>query len=235
MKVLSKKHKENISKSLKGVPKTPEHAAHVSAALRIRKNKQCKVCRREFYPQSSMQSYCSSECWRSTRDGTKRGVCKVCGVSFEARYQKTYCSKKCYGVDLSKKREGKKNPAYRNGFAMQGKRTYTGIHLRACKKYRAAFMEKHSYAFCEVCKVNQNGTPKFEVHHIYFASLYPKHPNLHDFRNLIHICIQCHNDFHGNKLRDVFARLEKERGLKELFGVVKISHGSPPDKTAVAQ
>ena len=80
-------------------------------------------------------------------------------------------------------------------------------------------MEKHTYPFCEICHVNQMGTLKFEVHHIYFASLYPQHPQLHNFLNLIHICIQCHNDLHaGKKSKEVFERLERERGLKKLFG-----------------
>lgn len=124
-----------------------------------------------------------------------------------------------------KKRLGKKNPAYRNGFAMIGKRTYTGIHLRACSKYRKAFLEKYGYLFCEACRVNQNGTPRFEVHHIYFASKYPKHPHLHDFANLIMVCIQCHNDFHSSKLKEKFQELEKERGLKKLFA----SYDKNPD------
>lgn len=128
-----------------------------------------------------------------------------------------YCSNDCRFKHMAERRQGRGNPAYRNGFAVAGKRTYTGIHLRACKKYREAFLEKHSYPFCEVCGVNENGTPRFEVHHIYFASLYPKHKELHNFKNLIHICIRCHNDFHGFKLPDVFKKIEAERGLKELF------------------
>jgi 5-methylcytosine-specific restriction endonuclease McrA len=66
--------------------------------------------------------------------------------------------------------------------------------------------------------VNSNGTPKFEVHHIYYASLYPKHPELHNPKNLVMLCIKCHNDMHSGKMRtEVFNKLEKKRGLKELF------------------
>lgn len=125
----------------------------------------------------------------------------------------------CYRTWLSENRKGKNNPAYRNGEAVKGKRTYTGLHLRACAKYRKDFKSKHDYLFCEVCGVNQNGTPRFEVHHIYFASLFPKHKELHNFKNLILICIGCHNKFHSSKLKEEFKVLEKERGLKELFGV----------------
>ena len=91
-------------------------------------------------------------------------------------------------------------------------------HLNECKRYRKEFLEKYDYAFCEVCKVNRQGTPRFEVHHIYFASRFPKHKNLHDNKNMIHICIKCHRKFHnGNEFNNIFLKLEKERGLKELF------------------
>lgn len=153
--------------------------------------------------------------------------CRFCGDDvFSSKWcPQSFCGGKtgeCYKKWLSESRKGSNNPAYRNGFAISGKRTYTGIHLRACSKYRRAFMEKHGYAFCEVCGVNSNGTPKFEVHHIYYASLYPKHESLHDFKNLIHICISCHNNFHASKLQDKFEELENERGLKELFSQKKV-------------
>jgi len=57
----------------------------------------------------------------------------------------------------------------------------------------------------------------YAAHHIYFASRYPKHPQLHNFKNLILVCDSCHALFHGGGLKDVFERLEEERGLKELF------------------
>lgn len=154
---------------------------------------------------------------------TVKRKCRQCGreVISTAYSPQNFCGGKsgtCRRIFLSKTRMGNKNHAYRNGFAIQGSRKYTGLHLRACSKYRKAFIEKHGYPFCEICKVNKNGTQKFEVHHIYYASLYPKHPQLHNFKNLIHVCIQCHNDFHSSKLKNIFLVLENERGLKELFG-----------------
>ena len=152
-----------------------------------------------------------------------RRKCRWCGkeVISTAYCPQSFCGGKageCRRAFLSKSRMGKLNPAYRSGFAVQGSRKYTGAHLRACSKYRKDFVEKHGYQFCELCKVNQNGTQKFEVHHIYFASLWPKHPQLHNFLNLINLCIQCHNDMHaGKKNETIFKRLEKKRGLKELF------------------
>lgn len=197
----------------------------------------CKVCSKRFDTDTRSpwnKTICSDECKRENwiqhsraqqerkRNTVVKRSCRECGkeVVSTAYCVQHFCGGKsgeCRRKFLSRQRMGRGNPAYRNGFAIAGKRTYTGKHLRACSKYRKAFLDKWGYPFCEVCKINQNGTPKFEVHHIYFASLYPKHPNLHDFRNLIHICIGCHNAFHGNKMRDVFERLEKERGLRDLF------------------
>lgn len=117
---------------------------------------------------------------------------------------------------MSVRRKGKGNPAYKDGLSKTS--LYAGKHLRACAKYRSAFMKKHEHAFCEVCGINAMGTPRFEVHHIYYASLWPKHPELHNFRNLIHVCSQCHRNFHGGKkYQEIFAALENGRGLKELF------------------
>lgn len=188
------------------------------AAKLIRSQKSCSRCGKKFTMNAFAQKYCSPRC------ATWNKRCIFCNKDFAAWPPKTkYCSSHCSGKHLSELRKGKNNPAYRNGFSVAGKRTYTGIHLRACAKYRKAFYERVDYPYCEVCGVNAMGTPKFEVHHIYFASLWPKHPYLHDFRNLIHICIRCHNDFHKMRLQDVFEKLEKERGLKELFSKNKDS------------
>ena len=122
---------------------------------------------------------------------------------------------------MKKSRVGENNPSYKHGLRMsdkkKGKDYQNTKHLRACSKYRKKFLSEKGYLFCESCGVNQNGTPKFEVHHIYYASLYPRHKELHNEKNLILLCIQCHNDFHSSKRKDEFKILEKERGLKELF------------------
>ena len=80
-------------------------------------------------------------------------------------------------------------------------------------------MLKHDYPFCENCGVNQNGTMKFETHHIYFASRCPRHKELHNPKNLILLCIGCHNDFHASKRKEDFKRIEKKRSLKKLFNL----------------
>jgi hypothetical protein len=207
-----------ISNAMRGKKKTPEHIRKIAEALRTRKEKPCKECEKGFYPQTSIQKYCSIDCMRKGR-AKQPSACKRCGNQFipKGHAPTKFCSPTCYGAHMSENRMGKKNPAYRNGFATK-RGLYTGKHLRACAKYRKDFMQRNERAFCEVCGCNETGILRFEVHHIYFASLYPKHPQLHNFRNLVHICIRCHNKFHsGDQYRWAFEKLESDRGLKELF------------------
>ncbi len=88
-------------------------------------------------------------------------------------------------------------------------------HFNACKKYKAAFIEKHGYTFCESCSRSDNYI--YNAHHIKYASLFPKHPELHNVKNLILLCRACHVAFHAGERKEEFRRLEEERGLKELF------------------
>lgn len=197
----------------------------------------CKICKKEFEKRTGSpwnRKLCSDACTRQNgidnaraqaEKKRKQPVIRKCRQCKKDVVSSVYCprsfcdgvSGKCYKEFLSESRKGEENPAYRNGFAMAGSRKYTGLHLRACAKYRKAYLETHDYLSCEVCGVNGNATPRFEVHHIYYASLWPKHKHLHDFKNLILVCIACHNNFHASKLKEKFAELEKERGLKELF------------------
>lgn len=88
-------------------------------------------------------------------------------------------------------------------------------HTQACSKYKKAFLEEQGYISCKVCK--RSDGQFYSVHHLYFASLWPKHPNLHNPRNLILVDGACHDKFHSGEYKEVFKRLEEERGLKELF------------------
>lgn len=150
--------------------------------------------------------------------------CKQCGENYliRLRYRGIGKCKNCIYKNFSEKRIEKNNPNYKDGHSTQknfgGKiNIYTAKHFAACKKYRDYFVKEKGYPFCEVCLVNKNGTPHFEVHHIYYASRYPKHKNLHNFNNLIHLCKQCHVNFHQGKYKEKFNQLEKDRGLKEMF------------------
>lgn len=199
------------------------------------KEKKCKICGAAFSIHSGLKvqkQTCSAECSkknalsisyaRAHKKTTK--TCKKCGTEYIALQFYTGGSKckKCIYEEYSKNRKGSKNPNFRNGIYtysnFQNRKSRVAFkHLNECRRYKKEFIARHGYQFCEVCGVNKNGTSRFEVHHIYFASLYPRHPKLHDNLNLIHICVECHQRFHSTEYRNVFARLEKERGLKKLF------------------
>ncbi len=199
----------------------------VEAYGAITKARDCRRCGDSFIGTMAAQKYCDRDCADLKKN------CLQCRKEFVSwPHSVTYCSIVCAASASSVKRMGDKNPAYTDGHTTwannKGRSIYTSKHFGACKKYRAAFLEKHGYPFCEVCGINEMGTPKFEVHHIYFASLWPKHDNLHDFRNLIHICLGCHMKFHaGKQYQAEFEKLEKDRGLKDLFSAPIVKRGRP--------
>lgn len=145
--------------------------------------------------------------------------CKMCGVEFKPYSSLTkFCSRSCFEKSMKTTRLGSNNPAYRNGNSTKeklknGQRLYTNGHLRACARYKREFMEKHGYMHCECC--GTSNAIRFETHHIVFASEAPKHENLHNSRNMICVCIMCHNNFHAHKA--IRGNLIRERKLWELF------------------
>ena len=177
-------------------------------------NINCKGCGVSF-ERRSFQKFCSVSCFNKYQTKRKPILCKICKKSFDPyglRPMK-FCSPKCFYAYEKIARLGKKNPAYRNGNRVGGKNDFDS---QTTEKYRKDFLLKNNYQFCEECGVNQS--MRWEVHHIVFRSEKPKHKYLHDFRNLIHICILCHNAFHGIGDRKKRYHLIKERGLIELFG-----------------
>jgi 5-methylcytosine-specific restriction endonuclease McrA len=147
--------------------------------------------------------------------GGKEHICSFCKNKFKRpiSFITKYCSRKCFELDMMIKRKGKNNPAYRNGLRVDPY-GYTSLHSRVCKEYRRKFLEKNENLYCENCY--SNVAIKYETHHIVFASEKPKHKKLHNVKNLILLCIECHNNFHKNKkLRN---KLIIDRRLNELFG-----------------
>lgn len=204
------------------------------------KTKACVICGTDFTIRTAIRSSkktCSTECnYELTRQTTKiscerrkkkvvERTCKQCSTRFKGNglYVNHFCTLECQHTFMSENRKEKKNPNYRNGkythANFQNRKSKTAYkHLNECRRYRKQFIKKHEYVFCEVCKVNAMGTARHEVHHIYFASKCPKHPALHNDRNLILVCIECHYKFHAGKEYDhIFKKLEKDRKLKELF------------------
>lgn len=203
------------------------------------KSQKCVVCSTEFTITSALQSQkktCSAECHVTNSEAISKKrmketveiSCKICSkkiTRLKFKKSKSLCNE-CIYKDYSKKRIGTGNPNYRNGEythkKFQGRKSKVAYkHLNECRRYKKEFIEKHGYQFCEVCGVNGNGTYRFEVHHIYFASKYPRHKSLHDNRNMIHICLECHRKFHaGDTYKNIFTELEKKRKLKELFNII---------------
>jgi predicted nucleic acid-binding Zn ribbon protein len=201
------------------------------------KNKKCVICGKDFIVLPWNKKTCSGECHsqlvrnisnkqrEKLLSTPKHYKCKNCGKSFggNAKYAQKFCSNTCQYEFYKKNRVGKSNPNFRNGKYthenFQNRRSKVSYkHLNECRRYRKEFVTLHGYPFCEVCKVNEHGTQRFEVHHIYFASKYPQHKNLHDNKNMILVCIECHQKFHaGKQYHETFLQLEKERGLKKLF------------------
>jgi len=202
----------------------------------IKKN--CSFCSELFLPTKEFRVYCSQDCQKKGRpryeyfkknreklnnkkaeyakNGGTPKVCKQCSKTFFGAWSAPkYCNRKCYFEHEKISRKGKGNPAYRNGTRSNGK-TVTAKHLDTTRKYGKEFVDKHGYKYCEYCKINQS--LRFETHHIIFASEKPRHEFLHDKRNLILLCIQCHNDFHSGKTHEKRLSIVKDRNLVELFG-----------------
>ncbi len=84
---------------------------------------------------------------------------------------------------------------------------------KICKEMNTEMIKNHWYRFCEFCLINNS--IRWEHHHIIFRSEKPRHEFLNDKRNILHLCIKCHNEFHKHKhIRD---EIVKERKLNELF------------------
>lgn len=201
------------------------------------RQKKCVICEKMFFIISNLKfkkQACSNECYyelvkkikiETNREYNKKvitRICEKCKITFLARYRYigTNKCKKCIYEKRSNERIGSGNPFYKHGYYSKkglyhSSSKIAGLHTRACAKYKKYFLSLHNFLFCEVCGVN--GGTIFSTHHIYFASRFPKHPELHNFKNLILVCYKCHRKFHANSLEDTFKKLEFERGLKILF------------------
>ena len=141
--------------------------------------------------------------------------CRQCKKEFVNYYNQYFCSRQCNYDNWKEKetRKGKKNFGYRNGF-YTGKKKLNSKHSNACRKYRVALRKERGYDYCERCGVNQS--PRFETHHIIYLSEAPDHPEIDNPKNLIFLCIKCHNELHGKKI--LRNDIVEKRGLSELFG-----------------
>lgn len=93
----------------------------------------------------------------------------------------------------------------------------TRKHLKACKDYRSKRFNEIGYNKCELC--NRSDSFKYATHHIVYASEKPRHPELHNERNLIFLCDKCEEWLHGSKKRR--EKLVYLRDLERLFQLGK--------------
>src|SRR3990167_4214215 len=194
--------------------------------------KLCQICGTEILKREGRsggwKKHCSYECAKENNrrwlEKISKKKCKLCKQDFEIINRMKPQRKYCYGCtnkakSLTKKAE--KNPNWIGGKAFHKKPKYSlrmRRHNFVCQQFRKVFIEEHGYPFCEVCKIsNEIKAFKFETHHIYYVSHHPKNENLHHPKNLIFICRSCHKKFHGGEYKKIFAEIEKDRGLKELF------------------
>ena len=160
------------------------------------KEKKCKYCESVFSPYTSLSKFCSANC-RVENMKSKRS----------RRWNK----------ESTEKRIGLNNPAFKSGmYARNTTKTDEGqkLYLRTRNEMRAEMLLNYGYLFCERCKTNQ--TYQWEMHHVVFRSEKPLHEHLHNKRNLINLCMKCHNWYHKEKSNR--NELVEERKLYELFG-----------------
>ncbi len=137
-------------------------------------------------------------------------VCKTCKREYNAiNTLQSYCSYPC-ALKNKKKCKGKKccinkKPCRRNTNATFEKNK---------RELKQKMIDDIGYVHCQHCK-RSNGA-RYEAHHIIYRSEKPGHEHLHDKRNLIIVCKNCHNDFHNNKGKR--NGLVEERGLQKIFG-----------------
>ena len=195
----------------------------------------CIVCEIEFVQNTNTHKFCSRQCKGKyeTQKKSKKPKTKCCGFCSKEFTPYTsldkFCSANCRVENQKSKRSkrwkpesiakitGENNPCYRNGMYQRAS-TKTSVgqreFMRIRDKMRADMILEHGFLFCEKCKTNT--TYQWEMHHVIFRSEKPLHPHLHNKRNLINLCIPCHNWFH--KLKSNRNYIVEERKLYELFG-----------------
>jgi hypothetical protein len=195
----------------------------------------CVNCENDFEAKNIRTKYCSKDC-KTKFDTKKRSkkpaikVCKCCNKEFTPYTSlDKFCSANCrienmkskrtrrWSKESTEKRNGKNNPSFKSGmYSRSNSRTDEGQkeYLRNRNKLRSEMILNYGYLFCERCKTNE--TYQWEMHHLVYRSEKPYHENLHDKRNLINLCMKCHNWFHKNKSNR--NDIVEERKLYELFG-----------------
>lgn len=167
------------------------------------KNKVCadKDCNNEFLQYNSTDKYCSFACNAKHFKSLKKTPLKV-----NAEKQKQYLKNLRRKVALKSNDKVVKKITKASMFKEHFDKQRNKIKRRLRKE--------HGCLVCEKC--NTNSSIQFSTHHIIFRSERPDHPELNNLKNLIHLCFDCHEGFHKEKVSRNY--LIKERNLPELFG-----------------
>lgn len=202
----------------------------------------CIICKWDYEKRNSIQKTCSYECSKANKSLKDKELrqkrkeklwynkttiynskCWKCWIIFETiNKRQKFCWRKCMSDHYSDIRNWENNPAYRNWNYPKKRdpqKSYITFwfgekeFLRNSKIIRKKQIDNLWYSYCEHCSTSNS--LRFETHHIIYRSEAPKHKNLHNTRNLIRLCIRCHNDFHSKKIDRWY--LVKERKLWELF------------------
>lgn len=195
----------------------------------------CIVCNSEFTQKNKLHKFCNKICktkyeTESKSKKPKTKICKCCNKEFKPYTSlDKYCSANCrienmkskrsrrWNTESTMKRIGENNPSFKSGmYSRNNTRTSEGNrqYLKVRNEMRANMILEHGFLFCEKCKTNE--TYQWEMHHLIYRSEKPLHEHLHNPRNLINLCMKCHNWFHKSKSNrnDIVI----ERNLQELFG-----------------
>lgn len=204
--------------------------------------KSCVVCEKLFLQYHTLQKTCSFVCTKIRKSQLNKiykakqkekywytpttiykKVCDLCWKDYETTYKhQKKCSRKCFSEEQKVTRKWKNNPAYRNWKFVdwdkwENRKEFNHKNRefqRNAKKILQRQLDTVWYSYCEHCNSSQSW--RWETHHIVYRSEKPKHEYLHDERNLIRLCITCHNEFHKHKASR--KELVEKRKLVELFG-----------------
>lgn len=185
-------------------------------------------CKNTFVKQRSTDKYCSFNCQPkkerkvllTIKKEVKEKPCnnKNCENVF-IQYNSTdkYCSLTCEIKDLKSKVE-----VYESFKTRQIKIKKRELSLfekefnKTKNEIKERLISENGALICEKC--GTRNSIQFSTHHIIFRSELPKHNELNNKKNLIHLCYDCHELFHKKKNSRNY--LIKERNLTELFGKI---------------
>lgn len=208
------------------------------------KVKICKICKKEFLPHHQLSNMCSYECRKinkanrdkeyvknnyekimSTRKKKYEISYNICKNAFNSFHKTSkYCSRKCYFENEKWSRIWKWNPCYRNWKYTYSNKDIKKVNynhnwykqtefVKNCKIIKQEILEKYWYVKCQHCNISNS--LRRENHHLIFRSEAPRHKNIHNTRNILFVCIKCHNEFHKNN--SIRKQYVVDRKLWELF------------------